>query len=62
MVIVQVVPSGRTEVQKRALYRALAERLRPVLREDDLIVTIVENTYVDWSFTDELARGPEGVR
>jgi phenylpyruvate tautomerase PptA (4-oxalocrotonate tautomerase family) len=62
VVIVQIVQSGRTETQKRALYRELADRLydRLALREDDLIVTVVENTHADWSFTDELAVGPDG--
>jgi phenylpyruvate tautomerase PptA (4-oxalocrotonate tautomerase family) len=50
VVIVQIVQSGRSRSQKRALYCAL----------DDLIVTIVENTHADWSFTDELACDPDG--
>jgi phenylpyruvate tautomerase PptA (4-oxalocrotonate tautomerase family) len=63
VVIIQIVQSAQTETQKRALYRELAERLydRLSLREDDLIVTIVENTHADWSFTDELACGPDGT-
>jgi phenylpyruvate tautomerase PptA (4-oxalocrotonate tautomerase family) len=54
VVVIQIVQSGRTETQKRALYRDLTDRLhdRLSLREDDFIVTIVENTHADWSFTD----------
>jgi phenylpyruvate tautomerase PptA (4-oxalocrotonate tautomerase family) len=55
VVVIQIVQSGRTEAQKRALYRELADRLsdRLSLREDDLIVTIIENTHFDWSFSDD---------
>ncbi len=62
MVIVQIVQSGRTRAQKHVLYRELADRLydRLSLREDDLIVTIVENTHADWSFTDDKTLGCDG--
>jgi phenylpyruvate tautomerase PptA (4-oxalocrotonate tautomerase family) len=55
VVVIQIVQSGRSEAQKRALYRELTDRLhdRLSLREDDLIVTIVENTHADWSFSDD---------
>ena len=55
VVVIQIVQSGRTQSQKRELYRELTERLydRLLLREDELIVTIVENTDADWSFTDD---------
>jgi len=55
VVVIQIVQSGRTRAQKRALYRELSDRLhdRISLREDDLIVTIIENTHADWSFTDD---------
>jgi phenylpyruvate tautomerase PptA (4-oxalocrotonate tautomerase family) len=57
IVVIQIVQSGRTQAQKHTLYRELADRLydRLALREDDLIVTIVENTHADWSFTDRHA-------
>jgi phenylpyruvate tautomerase PptA (4-oxalocrotonate tautomerase family) len=60
VVIVEVVQSGQTRTQKRALYRELTERLynRLALREDDLIMTIVENTHADWSFTDRQGSTP----
>ena len=53
VVVIQIVQSGRTQPEKRALYRELTERLhdRLSLREHDLIVTIIENTHADWSFT-----------
>jgi phenylpyruvate tautomerase PptA (4-oxalocrotonate tautomerase family) len=55
VVIIQIVQSGGTQAQKRLLYRELTDRLhdRLSLREDDLIVTIVENSHADWSFTDD---------
>jgi phenylpyruvate tautomerase PptA (4-oxalocrotonate tautomerase family) len=55
VVIIQIVQCGGTQVQKRALYRELTDRLhdRLSLREDDLIVTIVENSHDDWSFTED---------
>lgn len=44
VVIIQIVQSGRTAAQKQVLYRELTERLcdRLALRDDDLIVTIIE--------------------
>ena len=55
VVVIQIVQSGRTRAQKRELYRELTERLhdRLSLRADDLIVTIVENSHADWSFTED---------
>ena len=49
VVIIQIVQSGRTAAQKQVLYRELTERLcdRLALRDDDLIVTIIENTHND---------------
>jgi phenylpyruvate tautomerase PptA (4-oxalocrotonate tautomerase family) len=62
VVIVQIVQSERTRAQKQALYQELADRLhdRLSLREDDLIVTIVENTHADWSFADDQTLGHDG--
>ncbi|WP_009478543.1 tautomerase family protein [Rhodococcus sp. JVH1] len=53
IVVVEIIQSGRTPDQKRALYRVLADQLhdRLSVNENDLIVTIVENTHHDWSFT-----------
>jgi phenylpyruvate tautomerase PptA (4-oxalocrotonate tautomerase family) len=55
VVVIQIVQPGRTRAQKRALYRELTDRLhdRLSLHQDDLIVTIIENTHADWSFTDD---------
>ena len=55
VVVIQIVQSRRTQSEKRALYRELTERLhdRLSVREDDLIVTIIENNHADWSFTDD---------
>jgi phenylpyruvate tautomerase PptA (4-oxalocrotonate tautomerase family) len=62
VVIVQIVQSGRAHAQKRALYRELTDRLhdRLSLQENDLIVTIIENTHADWSFTEDPALGHDG--
>lgn len=55
IVVIQIVQSGGTQPQKRALYRELTDRLydRLALRSDDLIVTIIENSHADWSFTED---------
>jgi hypothetical protein len=57
VVIIQIVHTGGTQEQKRALYRDLADRLhdRLSLRENELIVTIVENTHANWSIGDDQA-------
>jgi len=42
--------SGRTDAQKRRLYRDLAARASAVgFAEDDLVVGLVENGAIDWS-------------
>jgi hypothetical protein len=42
--------SGRTEDQKRRLYRDLATRAAGIgLAQDDLVVGLVENRAIDWS-------------
>jgi phenylpyruvate tautomerase PptA (4-oxalocrotonate tautomerase family) len=55
IVVIQIVQSGGTQPQKRALNRELTDRLydRLALRSDDLIVTIIENSHADWSFTED---------
>jgi phenylpyruvate tautomerase PptA (4-oxalocrotonate tautomerase family) len=62
VVVIQIVQSRRTQTQKRALYRELTERLhdRLSLHEDDLIITIIENTHADWSFTDATEPSRDG--
>jgi len=53
VVIVQIfLNRGRTLEQKRALYKALAERLArdPGFRREDVLVNLVEVGKEDWSF------------
>ena len=52
VVIIQVTQQGRGAAQKQAIYAALAERLGAagLVREEDLIVSVVENRHEDWSF------------
>ncbi|MCW2540080.1 MAG: 4-oxalocrotonate tautomerase [Frankiales bacterium] len=52
VVVIQVTEQGRDDDQKKALYRALADRLEAEasVRPQDLIVSIVANTSADWSF------------
>ncbi|HET6827230.1 MAG TPA: tautomerase family protein [Ramlibacter sp.] len=41
---------GRSDAQKRALYRGVAERAHQIgLRPDDLLVALAENGPIDWS-------------
>jgi phenylpyruvate tautomerase PptA (4-oxalocrotonate tautomerase family) len=58
LVIVQVTQQGRSEAQKQAMYRALADRLeqRTGLSPQDLIVSVIENTREDWSFGEGTAQ------
>lgn len=39
---------GRTDDQKRALYRGIVEGA-PGLAPDDILVALIENTHMDWS-------------
>ena len=53
VVVIQItLNAGRTLDQKRALYRALAEKLAkaPGLRAQDLLVNLVEVPKENWSF------------
>lgn len=53
VVVIQItLNSGRTLEQKRALYRALAEKLgrEPGLRREDILVSLVEVPRENWSF------------
>jgi len=52
-VVIQItLNSGRTLEQKRALYRAIADRLAsdPGLRRQDVLVNLVEVPRENWSF------------
>ncbi|HEV2674318.1 MAG TPA: tautomerase family protein [Aliidongia sp.] len=56
--IVQITfRSGRTDDQKRALYRRLTELLAesPGIRPQDVMISLVENALVDWSFGEGVA-------
>ena len=50
--VIAVTQQGRGREQKEALYAALADRLgaRELVRPEDLIVSVTENTKDDWSF------------
>ena len=53
IVVIQItLNTGRTLDQKRALYRALAEKLAkdPGLRKEDILVNLVEVPKENWSF------------
>jgi 4-oxalocrotonate tautomerase len=52
LVIQITLNAGRTLEQKRALYRALAEKLArdPGIRKEDLLVNLVEVVKENWSF------------
>jgi len=53
LVVIQItLNAGRTLDQKRALYRALAEKLAkdPGLRSEDVLVGLVEVPKENWSF------------
>jgi phenylpyruvate tautomerase PptA (4-oxalocrotonate tautomerase family) len=52
VVIIQITQQGRDAAQKQAIYAALAERLGAagLVREEDLIISVVENRHEDWSF------------
>jgi 4-oxalocrotonate tautomerase len=53
IVFIQItLNTGRTLDQKRALYRALAEKLakEPGLRREDVLVSLVEVPKENWSF------------
>lgn len=52
VVLLTVISRPRSQAQKIAFYRLLAERLQTDcdLSPDDLIVSLVENTDADWSF------------
>ena len=53
IVVIQItLNAGRTLDQKRALYRAIAEKLAkdPGLRREDILVSLVEVVKENWSF------------
>jgi phenylpyruvate tautomerase PptA (4-oxalocrotonate tautomerase family) len=57
--LVQVFLSvGRDDAKKRALYAAIARNLaaKPGLRKEDVMIALVENTRVDWSFGNGIAQ------
>jgi len=53
VVLIQItLNTGRTLEQKRALYRAIADRLAasPGLRREDILISLVEVPKENWSF------------
>jgi phenylpyruvate tautomerase PptA (4-oxalocrotonate tautomerase family) len=53
--------SGRTGNQKRAFYAAIAEgAARHLFRADDLMIALMENEAVDWSFGGGIAHYARG--
>lgn len=52
VVIIQITQQGRDASQKQAIYEALAHRLgeEDLVRPEDLIISVVENRFEDWSF------------
>jgi 4-oxalocrotonate tautomerase len=57
LVIIQItLNAGRTLEQKRALYRAIADRVAPLgLRREDVFVSLVEVAKENWSFGNGVA-------
>lgn len=54
-IIVEILMrSGRTDAQKRALYRTIVANLerRGNIRPQDVMITLRENERIDWSFGD----------
>lgn len=57
-VVVQItLRGGRTDDQKRALYRRITELLaeNAGIRPQDVMISLVENALVDWSFGEGVA-------
>jgi phenylpyruvate tautomerase PptA (4-oxalocrotonate tautomerase family) len=50
--VIQVFQQGRSEEQKRAMYRSLAQSLeqRCGIPPTDLVVSVIANERADWSF------------
>jgi phenylpyruvate tautomerase PptA (4-oxalocrotonate tautomerase family) len=50
--VIQIFQQGRSEEQKRAVYRALASRLHEEcgIAPTDLVISIMTNGLEDWSF------------
>jgi phenylpyruvate tautomerase PptA (4-oxalocrotonate tautomerase family) len=52
IVIIQIFQQGRSTEQKQATFAELAKRLEAEcgVRPEDLIISVMANRYVDWSF------------
>ena len=52
IVIIQIFQQGRSTEQKQATYAELAKRLEAEcgVRGEDLIISVLANRHVDWSF------------
>ena len=60
-IVIQItLNSGRTVDRKRALYRAIAEKLEkdPGLRREDVMINLVEVPRENWSFGDGVMSYP----
>jgi phenylpyruvate tautomerase PptA (4-oxalocrotonate tautomerase family) len=58
-VLVQIkLRSGRTNEQKQALYARIAAHLEEAagVRPEDVMVTLIENELIDWSFGNGIAQ------
>lgn len=58
LIIAVTFRRGRTDDQKRNLYRQIVERASVAadMRPEDIMVVLTENTLSDWSFGNELAQ------
>lgn len=52
MIVQITMRRGRSKEKKRALYKAIVDNLhhRAGVRKQDVLVTILENELIDWSF------------
>jgi phenylpyruvate tautomerase PptA (4-oxalocrotonate tautomerase family) len=63
IVIIQIFQQGRSTEQKQAAYAELAKRLEAEcgIRPEDVIISVVANRHVDWSFGLGRAQFVEGT-
>jgi hypothetical protein len=64
VVIIQVLlRAGRDAEKKRAFYAAAAEKAEAVgIERRNLVITLVENASIDWSFGDGIAQYEPGIK
>jgi len=63
IMIIQIFQQGRSTEQKQAAYAELAKRLEAEcgVRPEDVIISVVANRHVDWSFGLGRAQFVEGT-